>query len=192
MARVQQGNHVLGLTLGLTAGKRIFRTGQNPVEGVVVFGRDRIVLVVVATGTTDGQAEEGLAEIIDHLLVGQVHVFVDIVTKSPRDSQIARGDDSLGSVLVPGDLMANHRVKGHIAIHRVEDPVAIPPSVDNWPIGVFPCGVGVADHIEPMPPPLDPIVARGEHRIDLLAESILGDGHRWFGCYRGALRAGMS
>ena len=114
------------------------------------------------------------------------------MTKSPRDSQIARRDDSLRGFLVPGDLMANHRVKWHIAIHCVEDPVAIPPSVENWSIGVFPCGVGVADHIEPMPSPLDPIVARGEHRIDLLAESILGDGHRWFGCYRGALRACMS
>ena len=31
LARAQQRDHVLGLTLGLTAGEGILRTGQNPV-----------------------------------------------------------------------------------------------------------------------------------------------------------------
>ena len=50
---------------GVEEGQGVPRAGEHAVEGVIILGRNRVELVVVAAGAGDGEAEEGLAQHVD-------------------------------------------------------------------------------------------------------------------------------
>ena len=156
------------LALRLAAREGEPRTGEDPVEGVVVVGVDGIVFVIVAAGAGHRQAEEALAEIVDRILVHEVNIGVDVVAEPACDRQVSRGHDAFGMLrcrLLPGqqvagDLQRGEPIERHVVLKRLEHPVAIPPGLWQRAVGILAGRVGVADHVEPVPPPAHPVLRR--------------------------------
>ena len=65
---------------------------ENAVEGVVVALRDGIKFVVMTARAGKGKPKRGLACGVDNILVGEVHIGIDIVSKPPRPSQKSSRD----------------------------------------------------------------------------------------------------
>ena len=59
------------------------RAGEDAVERVIVLGRDRVELVVVAAGAGDGQAEQAAGDDVDPV----VDDLVLVVEEPPADGQ---------------------------------------------------------------------------------------------------------
>ena len=128
----------------------------------------------MAAGTAGGEAEHVLAEIVDQVLVHQMHVLVDVVAEAARDGEVAGGNQPLaaGRVVglrtedVAGDLEAEELAPGEIAIEGVIDPIAVTPGMGKGAVGVLAGGVGVADDIEPVTAPLHAVLRALQQPID--------------------------
>ena len=64
-----------------------------------------------------------------------------------------RSASSVGGQQVAGDLLADELVVRHVAVERVDDPVAVAVHLRDRVVGVVAGGVGVADDVEPVPAP---------------------------------------
>ena len=128
----------------------------------------------MTAGEADAQAEKHLAHRVDHVLMGQVHVLIDVVAEAAGNRQETGGDHAVRIGLrrtirrqdVAGDLVADELVIGHVAVERGDDPVAIPPRMGQRMIGVLAGGVGIAHQVEPVPSPALAVMRRGEQPID--------------------------
>ena len=76
---------------------------KHPVQRVVIGQRHRVVLVVVASGTTQRQSQKGLTHGVDGVLEGQVVVILRVKTEPPRNGQKTGGRHAFG-IPVPGSL----------------------------------------------------------------------------------------
>ena len=100
---------------------------EDAVEGIVVGGRNRVELVVMATRAGDGQPEEALGRRVDAFVDGVV-----VVLETLADSDEAEGGETrvvLGQVrqAVGGELLNDELVVGLVGIERVDDVVAVGP-----------------------------------------------------------------
>ena len=93
-----QRDQELRLLKRLTPGIGKARALENAVEGVVVTLRDGIKFVVMTACAGKGKPKRGLACSVDNILVGEVHIGIDVVSKPPcasektgRDTGIACG-----------------------------------------------------------------------------------------------------
>ena len=148
---------------------RLLAAREDAVEPVVVGGRDRVVLVVVAPGAGDRQPEEAAAHDVDpvgDLLVG----FVD--EPGPDGEEPERrevgvvGRSGMG---VGGDLQPQEAIERHVVVEGPHDPVAVGPrervtAVDTGRDEVP--RVGIASHVEPVAAPPLAVPGRGEHPFD--------------------------
>ena len=77
-----QGDQVGRLRDRFATGKREFCAAENAVKSVIIFRGDRVVFVVMASGTTDCHSKECLPDVINNIFVHEVDVFVDVMSVS--------------------------------------------------------------------------------------------------------------
>ena len=128
---------------------------------------DRVVLVVVAMGAVEGEAEKGLGRVLD----GLAHPLVGI-QGVPVPHEIARGD---ARMVVPGtDLVRRQHFTPHliVALVRVQaghDPVPPPEhlrgAVPHVGDVTSPEPVGIAPDIHPVARPAFPVVGRRQEPV---------------------------
>ena len=117
--------------------------GARAVEGaeqrVVVLLADRVELVVVAPGARDGQAHERLRHHV-HLVVGPLDPVLPRIDRlvAVLDEPVVGGADDrlVGAALgvepgrrqqIPGHVLPNQLVVGHVAVERADQVVAVAP-----------------------------------------------------------------
>ena len=152
---------------------------KNPGEGVVVVGRNRIELVVVAAGAGQGEAEERSADDVDLIVdaVGDHPLLVNIPRHEVGDREEPGRHESVGidpgRIIwleeIAGDLLAEEVGVGKIAVEGVDHPVAVAPGLAKIALGGQLneiAGIGIADDVEPVPPPALAIPRRGQQPLD--------------------------
>ena len=151
------------------------RRGEDPGQGIVVPGEDRIELVVVAPGAGDGESEHGLGDDFDLLVVNVVqHALLVLL----RDRFRAQGQETGGHDAafvdragrfrrkqVSGDLLADEPVVGQVVVERLDDVVAVSPGVRIPVVLVVARGIGVAGDIQPVPAPAFPVERGGQQAV---------------------------
>ena len=143
---------------------------QQGHEAVVVGGRDRIELVVVAAGARERRAEEGGGRSPDHIvelvgpLVGRQH-RVGRFHAIPRaaDEEAGRG---VRAELVTSELFTDETVVGQVGVESLDDVVAVRPGVGAGEVGLETVGLGEARHVQPMARPFLAEPGRGEQPVD--------------------------
>ncbi len=132
-------------------------------ERVVVALADRIDLVVVATGAVDRQPEEHLprrGDKVIQLVVPRELPVSRLVVPDPKpvvtccDARLVIGIRQL----IAGELLPYEAVEGLVGVERADDVVTVAPGVGLGPIALVAVGLGEADEIEPVPPPLLTVV----------------------------------
>ncbi len=131
--------------------------------------------MIVATGASEGHAEEGLADFCDlGVDVIRLHFgFVGVHDFDVSDHEEAGGDDIFGMILggfwgeqVARDLFADELVERFIGVERVDEVIAVAPSV----FGVDGVGsahhVGIPGEVEPVAGPAFSVGRIGEQAID--------------------------
>ncbi len=138
----------------------IDRAGEDPVEGIVVPSGDRVEFMIVAPGATDGEPEEGLAEIIERVLDGDVFQTLGADPDSAGGGDVAGGNGlfpplvvGMGGEEVSGNLLAYELVVGLVPVKGVDHVIAISIGFGNGKIRGIAGGVGVAGQVEPVAAP---------------------------------------
>ena len=135
---------------------------QGAGHGVVIFDADGIEFMVMAAGTAQSHAQEGLAN-LDHLrvdVVGAHALLVGVDDFHIAHHQKAGGGEVLCALLgllegheITGDLLAHKAVKGFVLVEGGDEVVAVAPGL----LGVHAVGgahhVGVAGEIQPVAGP---------------------------------------
>ena len=146
----------------------VVQEGEEPV--VLLLG-DRVVLVRMALGALDGQAEDALADgvhAVEHGLHAELLGVDAPFLVDHRVAEEAGGDDLVlrgARQLVAGDLLDDEPVVGQVAVQGVDHPVAVEPDEARLVLLVA-VGVGVAGGVEPVPSPALAVVRRGQQAID--------------------------
>ena len=147
-------------------------------EGVELTLRERVIFVVVATGTADRKAEPGLAGRLDAIddrlhppLLGDDPPFaIDpvIAVKAGGDDRVARRRlvARHGRKHVAGELVDRELIEGEVAVVGRDHPVA-PRPVGAARIGLVAVAVGIAGRIEPFDRHPLAEVRAGELEIDI-------------------------
>ncbi len=164
---------------------------EDRLHAVVLFLRDRVVLVRVALGALEGEPERGrrddLHRVFERLIVISRRVL-DVLEVGPAGvggaAQIAGGDERVDlrreragsecgmrggnrSASSPANLELEEAVVGHVGVERADDEVAISPGGGAFVVGVENAfGVGVAGEVEPVPAPSFAVMRRGQQRVD--------------------------
>ena len=143
---------------------RFVRTGEHPVQRIVVGGRYRVVLVVMAAGTRDGQPHQAAAHHVDPI----VDDVVPVVDETPSQRQEARrrfGGRIVQTVCC--QLCQDEPVVGHVLVERLNHPITV--GVGMWVVAVLlkhiALGIGIAGHVQPMPTPTLAEVLRIEQPV---------------------------
>ena len=148
---------------------RLGHGGEDAVEGVVIGGRDRVELVVVATGARDGEAEEALRRGVDALVDGVVVVLEALADGDEAERGEARV--VLGEVgqSVGRELFDDELVVRLVGVEGVDDVVAVGPGTVerlDGAVALQALGVGVAGGVEPVAGPAFAVMGRGEQAVD--------------------------
>ncbi len=167
----------LGLVIGIDLLLRhrghleVVGAGEDALERVVIGGGDRVVLVVVAAGAGDRQAEEAASQGIDAVGVLVELVAVAVIDRpAGKEAQGRQAVEALGFGTVEpvaGNLLEDESVIGHVAVEGPDQPVAIAEPVRVEP-GLERVGLvlAVTGHVEPVTAPALAIVGRGQQPID--------------------------
>jgi len=170
----------------------VFHPVEDGLDAEVVLLRYRVELVGMAAGTVERQAEEGLADDADHVLhlllardgtLRGVGLGIPCPIPGAADEH-ARGDDAVaGHRLenIAGELFLHEAVVGLVVVEALDDVIAVVPGAVAWMVVFEPFALGVADDVEPVPPPAFAVVGRGEEVID----------NAFVGCFRGIGREGL-
>ena len=146
--------------------------GEDRLHGEVVPLADRVVLVVVAPGAAEGQAQEGRAGRVGGVgqpLVVELALDHRRLLQRRADAVQRAGGDGLGVVgpqLVAGDLLLDEAVERLVGVQGADHVVAVAPGVGIEVVGLEAAGVGVAGHVEPVPAPALAVLRRGEQAVD--------------------------
>ena len=146
---------------------RFMAAREDAIQAVIVVGRNRIELVVVAASATDGQAEQPAADDID-LVVDVVMYIVEFAASGKEPQRRERFGGSVWSKLVGGQLFEHESIVGHIPIEGVDHVIAISIGVR---IAAFlgervALRVRVPRDIQPMPSPAFTVTRRRQQAID--------------------------
>ncbi len=134
-------------------------------QAVEVGLADGIVGMVVTLRAADGEAQAHRADGGGDVIEQDVAAFVLIV----EVRHVRAGEQEAGGGFIPHqisrDLMLHEGIERHVAIERVDDPVAVLPRVFAFGVVLKAVGVCVAREIQP---PLCPVLAvarRGEEAV---------------------------
>jgi hypothetical protein len=148
-----------------------FEEGSEP---VIVGLCDRVILVVVTTGTGDRQAQECLGRVLD--VIVEPPDAAELVPIPGEESRRTERGIVVGSGLVGGQHQDDHPVIAEVAVQGLDDPV--PPMPDERAtladLGGEPVPVAVAPDVHPVPAPPFAVLRAGEQTIDGLLISVLG------------------
>ena len=157
------------------------RTGNDPRaekdsgQRVIVFGRNRIELVIVTAGTRQRQSEKRSPHNVDFVVhvIGDHLLLIDIAGNEISDCQHPGRDERFRIDLgrgrrlhqVSGQLPCDEVVVPQITIERGDHPIAIPPrftevALDRQLNQI--ARVGIADNVQPVPTPPLAITGRGQ------------------------------
>ena len=140
-------------------------------ELIELLLRERIELVVVASRARDRQAHEhrggrvhAIDDVFDRVLFGNDAAFrvAAVITIEPGGDLLVQR--SVGQQ-VAGQLLDRELVVGHVAIERVDHPVAPPPH-EPLAVGLIAVAVGIARSIEPGERHALAILRRAQQPID--------------------------
>ena len=183
-------DEIAAIGIVLFAGEGVGGAVEDAVERVIVGGRDGIELVIVAAGAADAQAEHGLSEVPDGVFESDVAIPFGADADAARDGNVAGGYDLLPALVVvfvrqkvAGDLLAKELVVGFVVAEGVDDVVPVFVHLRNREVGGVARGIGIADHVEPVPAPAFAVLLGGEHLVDPVFEGfgrIVGDEGRDF------------
>ena len=164
----------------LRPGERVIRSGEETVEGVIVARGDRVVLVVVAPGAAERQAE--------HRLAGRVQAVLDdlvLVLQLPGAEPLRLGEEPgrdhppgiilarpVGGQDVAGDLLVEEPVVRDVGVEGVDHVVAIEVRLGDRIVGVVTGRVGVTGEVEPVAAPTLAVPGRGQQLVDQPREGI--------------------
>ena len=100
---------------------------KNRAELVILGLRNRVVLMVVATGAVDGQTQERLGAMFDGSIQPHVAVVVAVVARQETGCRqhlgIVRGQ------LVAGQHLEDHPIVTFVGVERIDDPVSPAPNM---------------------------------------------------------------
>ena len=160
---------------GVQCPGKLVRTGQDTVERVVVFGGDRVQLVIVAAGTGNRQPLKSLGErvdlVVDHVGADFPEGHAVVVTHFPQPEESRPGDGFIQSqpVVDPGLLqqIAGHvfpdqLVKGQVLVEGPDQIVPIAPGSQQLVVPLVAIGLPEAHQVHPVPRPPFSQVGRGE------------------------------
>ena len=179
----------------LTSGKSIsLLPAEDRLQTVVVALRDRIELVIVATGTSQREPQKdtaGRVGPIGQALVVEllpVHVrFVNLRTQRVQARAnaslemrelflghriAARQRQVIGPNLVARDLFLHEPIVWLVVVEALDDVVAIAPGIAKIHVGLIATAVGVASHVEPVAAPTFAIVGRRQQLVDQLGQRV--------------------
>ncbi len=172
LANLQKDLGPLHLLLGrVDRNVRLVAVVQEGEDPVVLFLFQRIILVVVALGALDGQAEDPLADAV-HTVEHGLHpellridapFFVD-----HRVAQEARGDELVlagAGEQVTGDLLDDELAIGEVPVQGMNDPVAICVDLAGL-VFLVAIRVGITRGVEPDPPPSLAVLGRVEEPVN--------------------------
>ena len=151
--------------------------GEHAHQTVIIFGRDGIVLMVVAARAAYRKAQERLGGGVDFVIpfIGALddgRIRIEGPDAQPIHAQT--GDHLRTDLLVHlvgGDLRFHKLIVGHVLIHRVDDPVAIDVGVlvllhVKRLVADVVVIFGVAHYVEPMSAPGFTVVWGSKQTID--------------------------
>ena len=137
---------------------------------VILALADGIELVLMALGTTDGEAHphgpRGVGAIPDRfdpklLRVGPAFLVDERVPMKTRGDELLRGGVRQQ---IAGELLVRKLIERQIAVEGIDHPIAVfpdaPRAVDREPVGVR-----IAGEIQPMPAPAFAILRRSQHPL---------------------------
>ena len=155
---------------GLGRDHRLPGAGHHAVECVIVARRDRVELVIVASGTGDGQAHQPPADDVDPVVDHVVEVAHEPTTQGeePHRGQRRLARTRLRRQPVGRKLLQDEPVVGQVAIEGGKDVVAI--GIGPVEVGILEedvaLGVGISGDIEPVSSPAFAVSRRCEQPID--------------------------
>ena len=133
--------------------------------------QDWVELVVVAAGTSDAQPQEDLACDVGDIVqdVGPLPTHVALVVFVGAQPEVAGRHSQLGIVgikLVTGKLLGQEAVVRFVGVEGPHDIVAVTPGMGAKGILAVAVGLGIANQVEPVPPPTLAVTRRGEQAVD--------------------------
>ncbi len=127
--------------------------------------------MVVAAGAADAQPEEDLARDVGDVVqdVGPLPAHVALVVFVGPQPEVAGRHPQLGIIgieLIAGELLGQEAVVGFVGVEGPDDIVAVTPGMGTK--GILPVTVrlGIADEVEPVPPPALAVTRRGQQAVD--------------------------
>ena len=161
---------------------------KDPRQRIIIGGRNRIELVVVAAGASDRQTQKRARRDIELIVdnVGQHLFFVGIAVAPRPDRQKSGRNRSFdiqpigrgGLDQVARELVDDETVVGEIAVHCPNDPIAVSPGIFDVAERRILCQiariatVGIPGNVEPVPTPSLAILGRGQQSIDHFGKRI--------------------
>ena len=159
--------------------RRFMVVVQEGEEPVVLLLRHGVVLVIVALGALDGDAQHRLADAVhavdqavDAELLGVRTALLVEHRVAQEPGRHALGFGGLGQQ-VAGDLLDQEAVVGQVPVERVDHPVPVGPDEAGLVL-LEPVRIGVAGRIQPVPTPAFAVMRRSQQ-----------SGHRSIPCIRG-------
>ena len=157
------------------------RALEDPGQCVVVGCRNRIDLVVVAPGATEGHPQECFADGI-HLLIDDVHLQFDGVVfrqhfganrqEAGGDQTFAPGARSTFGEQVAGDLFPHKLVVGFVLLERIHHVVPVPKGLMVGEVFVHPIAVAVTGDIQPVASPPLAVAGRFQESVHEALEGV--------------------
>ena len=136
---------------------------QEAEQRVVIGLRNGVELVVVATGASDAQPEEGgarrakhVVEVVEFRRGGVIRLIVPDVqsveassdeTGSPFRCEGRFGLEGRFGQFVTRELFSHELIVGLVAVEAVDDVVAVTPGVRLGSVALVPVALGIADQI---------------------------------------------
>ena len=132
--------------------------------------------MVVAAGTADGEAEEPAGKDVDPIVDD---VGGDAEEPSARGEEAERGKVGIPLPTEPigGELKRDEAIVGEILVEGPDHPVAVHRGMDEKALLAavdIALRIGIAGHIEPVPPLLLTVARRGEEPVDELLVRVRG------------------
>ena len=148
------------------------RACEHGLHAVVVPGRNRVELVVVAAGAAQRQAEKRLPDVMRHVIEEQLsghprHSHASVLPGTCAEK--ARRDDRvgiLGEEFVPGNLFQHELVVRLVPVEAADHVVPIAPRVRQFEVVRVPRRVGVARDVEPVAAPPFAVPGRLQQALD--------------------------
>ena len=153
---------------------RLDRAGEDAIKRVVVFGGNRVELVVMAASTGDGQAQQSTGDDVDPV----VDDLVLIEQEAPADGQETQSGQrpvvAAARELIGRDLLDEELVVTEVGVERGDHVIAVGVGVGVAAIlrEDVTLGVGVAGDVEPVPAPTLAIPWRSQQTIDQPVECV--------------------